>query len=164
MHPKTRYNIKLAKKKGLKVTKSRDIGQFADFWQKCARSRHKVQLPQKKEIKSIFKAFGINGDIFIATQESKWVAALMTIKAEKVTYYMYAATNSTGKKLFAPTALTWEAILHAKSRGVKVFDFEGIYDERFPIKTWKGFTKFKKGFGGYEIEYPGAYTKYKLPL
>ena len=43
-----------------------------------------------------------------------------------------------------------------KKEGKKVFDFEGIYDERFPLISWKGFTRFKKGFGGIEVEYPGT--------
>ncbi len=57
-----------------------------------------------------------------------------------------------------------DAILLAKKSGCKVFDFDGIYDERFPIKTWLGFTKFKKGFGGKEIEYPGCYISRALPF
>ena len=34
-------------------------------------------------------------------------------------------------------------------RGLKIFDFEGIYDQRFPKlnKGWIGFSNFKKGFG-----------------
>ena len=64
-----------------------------------------------------------------------------------------------GKKLFVPTALTWEAIISAKKEGKKVFDFEGIYDERVPNKKWLGFTHFKKSFGGDVVEYPGCFVK-----
>lgn len=52
----------------------------------------------------------------------------------------------------------------AKKRGCKIFDFEGIYDERFPNKSWLGFTHFKKSFGGYEVSYPGTYTKTRLEV
>jgi lipid II:glycine glycyltransferase (peptidoglycan interpeptide bridge formation enzyme) len=48
--------------------------------------------------------------------------------------------------------------------GCKIFDFEGIYDSRFPIKSWLGFTHFKKQFGGNEIAYPGCYIKFRLPF
>jgi lipid II:glycine glycyltransferase (peptidoglycan interpeptide bridge formation enzyme) len=41
---------------------------------------------------------------------------------------------------------------------------EGIFDERFPIPAWRGFTKFKKGFGGKITKYPGAYQKIILPF
>ena len=46
--------------------------------------------------------------------------------------------------------------------GAKILDFEGIFDERFPNKKWKGFTHFKKSFAGYEVEYPGAFSKFSL--
>jgi len=52
----------------------------------------------------------------------------------------------------------------AKKMGCKIFDFEGIYDDRFPLKSWLGFSRFKKSFGGLEVEYPGAYSKFLLPF
>jgi lipid II:glycine glycyltransferase (peptidoglycan interpeptide bridge formation enzyme) len=61
-----------------------------------------------------------------------------------------------GKKLFAPTLLVWEALKVSKKRKMKYFDFIGVWDERTPRKNteWKGFTKFKEGFGGKELYYP----------
>ncbi|MBI4130647.1 peptidoglycan bridge formation glycyltransferase FemA/FemB family protein [Candidatus Roizmanbacteria bacterium] len=71
-------------------------------------------------------------------------------------YYWHAAATNEGKRLFTPTLLVWEALKLAKKRGCKVFDFEGVYDERFQkdTKNWRGFTRFKSGFGGREIELP----------
>jgi lipid II:glycine glycyltransferase (peptidoglycan interpeptide bridge formation enzyme) len=48
----------------------------------------------------------------------------------------------------------------AKKRKCKLWDFEGIYDERFPNKDWLGFSHFKKSFGGSEILFPGSVTKW----
>ncbi|MBU1323407.1 peptidoglycan bridge formation glycyltransferase FemA/FemB family protein, partial [Patescibacteria group bacterium] len=62
-----------------------------------------------------------------------------------------------GKIKFVPTLLVWEAIKLAKKLGCKRFDFEGIDDKR-----WPGFTRFKKSFGGIEIEYRGSFSKYFL--
>jgi lipid II:glycine glycyltransferase (peptidoglycan interpeptide bridge formation enzyme) len=58
--------------------------------------------------------------------------------------------------------MVWYGILWGKKRGAKMFDFEGIYDSRFPNKSWLGFTHFKKSFGGKEVEYPGCFVKTKL--
>jgi lipid II:glycine glycyltransferase (peptidoglycan interpeptide bridge formation enzyme) len=57
--------------------------------------------------------------------------------------------------------LVWEALKLAKKRGCRIFDFEGIYDERFPkaAASWKGFTKFKEGFGGEKIVYLENFTR-----
>lgn len=83
----------------------------------------------------------------------KAVAGILMLIYKQVAYYWYASSLSEGKKLFAPTLLVWEALKSAKRRTCKVFDFEGICDERFPkaSESWKGFTKFKEGFGGQKV-------------
>ena len=57
--------------------------------------------------------------------------------------------------------LVWEAFKLAKKRGCQIFDFEGIYDERFPKAgtAWKGFTKFKEGFGGEKVVFMENFTR-----
>lgn len=157
MHQKTRYNIKVAAKKGVVIEYSTDIDAFADFWQENARDRH--ALPQKKHIKGMYRAFSEDAKLLIAKHDGKLVAGVLVLIAYGVGYYMYASASAEGKKLFAPTLCAWRAILYAKQRGAKLFDFEGIYDERFPLKGWLGFTKFKKGFGGREVKFPSAYQK-----
>jgi hypothetical protein len=84
--------------------------------------------------------------------------------ADKTAYYWQAFTDKEGRRKQIQYKIVWEGILWAKKSGAKVFDFEGIYDERFPNKSWLGFTHFKKSFGGKEIEYPGCYTKFQLPI
>ena len=93
------------------------------------------------------------------------IAGILLLFYDKVAYYWQAAATREGKKLFAPTLLVWEALKLAKKRGCRIFDFEGIYDERFPSKTsekWKGFTKFKQGFGGKEKYYPPPWFRSKF--
>jgi hypothetical protein len=76
-----------------------------------------------------------------------------------VAYYWIAGATKQGKKLFAPTILVWEAIKLSKKRGNRLFDFVGVWDERTPrqYSNWKGFTKFKEGFGGSSIYYPPSF-------
>lgn len=164
MHYKTRYNIthnsKLKNQNSkVKIFISNDIDNFSDFWQRCARKRGMI-LSQKEEIRAIYDSFRKDACIHVAIDgEGDWLAAILRISTSKISYYMYAAATSMGKKLFAPTVLTWEAVRLAKKERKKIFDFEGVYDERFPLKSWKGFSRFKKGFGGREIEYPGCVSK-----
>lgn len=81
------------------------------------------------------------------------LAGILLLFYKKVAYYWFASSLKEGKKLFAPTLLVYEALKVAKKRGCLLFDFEGIYDPRFPkaAESWKGFTKFKEGFGGKKI-------------
>lgn len=93
--------------------------------------------------------------------------ALFTICRERddiVCYYWYGFTNKEGRTLLSHFSLIYQAILWAKKRGCTKFDFEGIYDDRFPNKSWLGFTRFKKEFGGYEVSYTGCYKKSRLPI
>jgi lipid II:glycine glycyltransferase (peptidoglycan interpeptide bridge formation enzyme) len=163
MHQKTRYNIKIAKRNKVEILKSKDIEMFINFWHICHQKRL-LFLNQKKQMREIYKAFVNNADILFAFKDDFPVAALLILHHDKVGYYMYAASDDEGRSLFAPTLLTWEGIRLSKKRESNYFDFEGIYDNRFPIESWKGFTKFKKGFGGEEIEFPVCYMKYYLPI
>jgi lipid II:glycine glycyltransferase (peptidoglycan interpeptide bridge formation enzyme) len=86
------------------------------------------------------------------------VGGILLLFFDKICYYWIAGAVKTGKKLFAPTLLVWEAVKIGKAHGCSEFDFVGVWDERFPNdnKSWLGFTKFKEGFGGKEIYYPVA--------
>ena len=59
----------------------------------------------------------------------------------------------------APHLLQWEQIKEAKKRGCIEYDFWGIDD-----KKWPGVTRFKRGFGGREINYPNAHDLVFQPI
>lgn len=89
------------------------------------------------------------------------LAGILLLFYNHAAYYWQAAATKEGRRFFAPTLLVWEALKFAKMKGCKIFDFEGIYDERFPeaTKNWQGFTKFKEGFGGEVVYYPKPFLK-----
>ena len=84
------------------------------------------------------------------------IAGIFLIFWKRVAYYWIAAATREGKRLFAPTLLVWEALKVSKKRGCASLDFLGVWDERNPHDhhEWKGFTKFKEGFGGKPLYYP----------
>ncbi len=94
--------------------------------------------------------------IILAHHDGKLVGGVLLVFWNKTAFYWIAAGTRTGKKMFAPTLLVWEALIVAKKRGAKRFDFLGVWDERKPKDhhDWKGFTKFKEGFGGTALYYP----------
>lgn len=166
MKSKTRYNVKVAQKHGVVVKESRDIDAFTKLWHQSARSRG-MWLPQTKEIRALWTAFGPKAYLFLAhtsypiLHTSNPIAGVLMVHTPTTAYYMYAASTQEGKRLFAPTLLAWSVIKLAKKKNCKIFDFEGIYDERYPqTKSWKGFTKFKEGFGGKTVTYPETLVKH----
>ena len=166
MHYKTRYNIKKAIRSKLKTKKDNNIESFAEFWQKCAVKQRGMFISQKKEITEMYKAFRKSSHLILISDgtDNTTLAGVLMIQTKNIAYYMFAASTTEGKKLFAPSLAAWEAIKLAKKLKCKIFDFEGIYDERFPLKSWEGFTRFKNSFGGKTIEYPGAFSKLMFPF
>ena len=165
MKPKTRYNIKVAERH-VGIKSSTDIGEFTDMWKSSARERG-MWLSQDKEIRALWDAFNktSNADLLMAYKDDELLGGVLVCYSQDAAFYMYAGSTKGGKQLFAPTLLAWEAIGLAKKRKKKVFDFEGVYDSRYPsTKTWLGFTKFKEGFGGEVVEYPPTLVYYKNPL
>jgi len=174
MHHKTRYNIKVAEKKGVIIKEIKKIELFAGFWQSCALKQRLMFIPQKKEILKLHQSFGRNSHILVAIDpENKnykkikpdcILSGILMLLSEKTAYYMYAASSQKGKKLFAPTLNLWACLKLAKNLGCDFFDLEGIYDERFPIRSWEGFSRFKKSFGGKIKVFPGCFFKTNLDL
>lgn len=84
------------------------------------------------------------------------IAGVLLVFWEDTAYYWIAGSSKEGKKKFAPTLLVYESLKLARLRGAKRFDFVGVWDERLPKEnvSWKGFTKFKEGFGGQPLYYP----------
>lgn len=153
--PEKQRAIRKAGKNGVLVRETKGPQPFIAIKQKSLLEKFILPLGSKKEILALWKTFAPRqAKILIAYFKEKPVAGVFLLFHEKMAYYWLAAAANKGKKLFAPSLLVWEALKLAKKSGCFEFDFEGIYDERFPIPSWKGFTKFKQGFGGKEIMLP----------
>ncbi len=168
MTKEARYEIRKAQANRVIINKSQEIELFARMWAESA-FRRGFWLPFKKEIRSVYEAFGDDAFLLLgylgnlSDLDKRPLAGVLILISGKTASYFHAASAPLGRKMSAPSLIVWEAIKLAKEKGCEVFDFEGIYDERFPIKSWKGFTHFKKSFGGKEIEYPKTFTRYYKP-
>lgn len=171
MHEKTRYNIRLAERKGVKVfpASTGDDG-FEVFWQLVEETSERagIKSHDKDYYRKMLKT--MDAKIFFAEHDGKVLAAVLMIYfGERVTY-LHGASSRTKRELMAPHLLHWHVIKDAKERGLKEYDFWGVapLEEREgklaikdPKHAWAGITRFKKGFGGAYVEYPGTFD---LPL
>ncbi len=132
--------------------------EFRNAWKSSVGLRRYV--PPLSHLTALKKSFK-NNCIFLVSQINSGAIFLL---ADGIAYYWQAFTNKEGRQKLYQYKIVWEGILWAKKKGARIFDFEGIYDERFPNKNWLGFTHFKKSFGGYGIEYPGCFIKNLLPF
>ncbi len=158
MHQKTRYNIRLARRKGVKIEISsgnnhQEIDKFLELSAATAK-RDKFHLHPREYYKKMLEILGGQGMIklFLAKYQNQIIAANLICFFGQTATYLHGASDYNFRQLMAPYLLQWQAILEAKQLGLKYYDFWGIDEEK-----WPGVTRFKKGFNGQEITYPGAF-------
>lgn len=158
MHQKTRYNIRLAEKKGIKIKKG-NKKNFEKFWRLLidTAKKNKFSTHPRKYYEKILETPGI--ELFLAVYRDKIIAANVILFHNKQVVYLHGASDYNYRKLMAPHLLQWHQILEAKKRGYLEYDFWGI-DE----KKWPGVTRFKKGFGGEELSYDSSYDLVFQPI
>ena len=147
---------RLIKKNGDIKVETAEESVFHDLW----RSNSKVWVLTKRELVSLLRLFGKDARLSVAKDKSGYHSGLLTLYTKDTANYFQTWTSELGRKSGAHYKLVWEEMLRAKKMGKKYFDFEGIYDPEFPINKWKGFTEFKKKFGGEVVTRPGCFTRW----
>lgn len=164
MEHDTRYAIKTAEKRGVSIEKSDGIGRdnaFAEFWPMFLETnrRQSISSYDKRYYEELSKIDGeIKTEIFLAKLENSYIAGAIILHYKDTATYLYAASRSGYGKYNAPSLIIWRAMLDAKKKGLKYFDFWGISDVK---SKWAGFTAFKRSFDGQEVKYPGGFD---LPI
>lgn len=150
---KTRYNIKLAEKKGVKVV-TVDLNRFEEFWQLLSSTsdRDEFNLHGRSYYKEMLGLDSNFLKLFFAEFNGQPIATALVVFFGDTATYLHGGSANENRQVMAPYALQWQTIKLAKQAGYKYYDFYGI-DE---IK-WPGITKFKNGFGGLEVNYPGTF-------
>ncbi len=155
MKPKTRYNIKLAQRKDVKV-RTLDISQI-DIWYKlyeetADRNRFFVNDLHYFEDVLTTKANDTLSPaeviLLVAEWEDQPLAAMFLIISEKRSSYLYGASSARHRNVMATYALQWEAIQLSKAKGCTEYDMFGASPTPDPSHPMYGLYKFKSGFGG----------------
>ncbi|PIP86227.1 hypothetical protein COT86_01970 [Candidatus Collierbacteria bacterium CG10_big_fil_rev_8_21_14_0_10_43_36] len=145
------------------VKKNKDIlieecvqKRFFELWKKNS----KVWTMKEKELCSLIKRFKGQARLVVSRTGNIYHSGLLIIYSADCANYYQTWTSNQGRISGAHYKLVWEEILRAKSSGIKFFDLEGIFDERWPQKRWLGFTEFKRRFGGGLVSFPGSYFRW----
>ena len=158
MKQKTRYNIRLAEKKGVTVRAWDDVDAFHKMMLVTGgRDGFGVHsLEYYKRAYELLHPSGL-GEILVAAYEGKPLAALFVAQSGKRAYYLYGASTNEERNRMPTYILQWEAMKWAKERGCDEYDLWGVPDEDeetleadFQSRSdglW-GVYRFKRGFGG----------------
>ncbi|MFA6995613.1 MAG: peptidoglycan bridge formation glycyltransferase FemA/FemB family protein [Patescibacteria group bacterium] len=153
MHQKTRYNLHLAEKKGVK-TREGCTADLPEFWRllNLTGERDNFRLHSLKHYQNLMRGEPGFIKLFLAAYEGRNIAAgLFSFYGDKVTY-MHGASDNKFRNVMAPYLLQWSVIKMAISETYKYYDFYGIDKHK-----WPGVTRFKLGFGGRPVNYAGTY-------
>lgn len=172
MHPKTRYNIKIAQRHGVWVEEDNSEEGFQTYLSLLAEttkrqgfyahspSYHRLQWEMfPKSYNPLEFSYHLlharlkdsSGDVHAL---SSWVLFIF----KDVLYYPYGASNSIHRNVMASNLLMWEAIRFGKRLGLKKFDLWGALGPNPDISDpWYGFHRFKEGYGGTLVEFVGSY-------
>jgi lipid II:glycine glycyltransferase (peptidoglycan interpeptide bridge formation enzyme) len=158
MKQKTRYNIRLAQKKGVRVRPWDDLEAFYRLMQTTGgRDGFGVHsLEYYRRAYQLFQPGGM-GELLVAEYESLPLAALMVFRRGQRAWYFYGASSDEQRNLMPTYLLQWEAMRWARERGCLEYDLWGIPDEdeatleagfeKRRDGLW-GVYRFKRGFGG----------------
>jgi len=158
MKPKTRYNTRLAEKKGVTIRTSDDIESFHKMmFVTGGRDGFGIHsLEYYKRAYELLQSKGL-GEILVAEYEDKPLAALFVACNGHRAYYLYGASTDEERNRMPTYLLQWAAIKWAKARGCEEYDLWGVPDEdeatleaNFESRhdgLW-GVYRFKRGFGG----------------
>lgn len=149
MHPKTRYNIRLAHKRGVTVAREESIQDFISLMAETTK-RDKFHAHPAQYYEELLKTAGVS--LYVARVAGAPAAAALVLEEGDRGVYLHGASSYAHRASMAPFALHWEVMKNFAEAGVREYDLWGI-DE----KKWPGVTRFKAGFGGREVEYIGSY-------
>jgi len=130
MKQKTRYNIRLAEKKGVTVHAWDDIESFHKMMLVTGgRDGFGIHsLEYYKRAYELMQPKGL-GEILVAEYEGKPLAALFVARNGSRAYYLYGASTDEERNRMPTYLLQWEAIKWAKARGCEEYDLWGVPDE-----------------------------------
>ena len=154
MHKKTRYNIKLATKKGVELFwgSENDLDQWYDLYKTTA-ERDKIAIHSLSYYKKVFSLANRSDDapevkILLAKHEDDLLAGIIVMIDGTCATYLYGASSNVKRNLMPAYALQWEAMKKAKEWGCETYDMFGIPPANNPEHPMYGLYRFKTGFGG----------------
>jgi len=164
MKPKTRYNIKLAAKKGVEVSEGGEAD--LDAWYELSREtarRDGIVIHALEYYRGLFAAARRYGPaapavkLLLARHGGDLLAGNVVLFHGPSALYLYGASSGVKRNLMPTYALQWEAIRAAREAGCRTYDFYGIpprADEGHPMF---GLYQFKTGFGGRIVNRMGCW-------
>jgi len=158
MKQKTRYNIRLALRKGVVVRTSSDLDTFYQMM-RITSQRSEFEVHSLAYFQRAYELFHPHGmcELLSAEYQEEPLAALMVFGKGNQAWYFYGASTNQHRNRMPSYILQWEAMRWARAQGYLEYDLWGVPDaDRETLEAdftqrndglW-GVYRFKRGFGG----------------
>ena len=180
MHQKTRYNVRLAQRRGVTVRRAGHDGAGVDAFYALMQDtaqRNAFGVHERRYYAEFLATFGDQAALLFAEIEGRPVAGVITVSFGEEAIYMYGASSTKDRAHGAGFFIQFEAMRWAREQGCAVYDLWGIPAED-PATThvdggdriagtsgndWRGLYEFKTRFGGQIVSYPPPLERIYVP-
>lgn len=169
MKQKTRYNLRLAGRKGVSVRPggAQDLQNLYRMYAETA-TRDGFVIREERYYRTVWETFLRQQEPacepLVAEVDGVPVAGIFVFRFAGKAYYLYGMSLAAHREKMPNYLLQWEAIRRAKAGGCLSYDLWGapeVFDERDPL--W-GVFRFKEGLGGQVRRTLGAWDYAPRPL
>lgn len=155
-HAKTRYNIRLAQRKGVTVREGglEDISAFSALMVETAQ-RDGFTPRDGRYFMRLLQTMPHNAKLFCAELDGKLIAGAIYLQQGSRAWYLYGCSALEYRAAKPNELLQWHMITCALQQGCTLYDFRGV--EGYPCHSNPklGLHRFKRGFGSELVEYVG---------
>src|SRR5690606_8417332 len=164
MHAKTRYNIRLAARRGVEVTHGAESELPA--WHALyleTMARHQLEALPMAHFRALLEERGegsaspVQTRLLLARQGGRLLSGMLLALAPTRATYLYGASSRPHRHLMAPSALQWAAIRTARAHGCADYDLLGAAPRTGDDHPLAGVHRFKLGFGGRLVHREGCW-------
>ncbi|MDD4587933.1 MAG: peptidoglycan bridge formation glycyltransferase FemA/FemB family protein [Heliobacteriaceae bacterium] len=166
-HQKTRYNIRLAEKRGVVATDCGKEGLPAFYTVlKETTERDKFLVRSYDYFAHIWDNLVPAGfaQLFLARYKGEVIAGTLALIMGKKAWYLYGASANRHRNVMPNYLLQWQMICWAKSHGCDLYDFRGVPGQVSEDHPLYGLVRFKRGFRGDYVSFIGEYDLVYQPL
>ncbi len=168
MHPKTRYNIRLAERKGVTVREDNSPPALKIFLDLLFETTHRQRfyLHNRQYFRKMWQILAPTGmaHLFLAEYRHRPLAAWIVFGYKGRLFYPYGASSNRHREVMASNLLCWRVIQYGLRHHYRQFDLWGSPGpEVQPDDPWYGFHRFKLGYGPSLVEFIGSWDLVQRP-
>ena len=155
---KTRYNLRLAERKGVevKVCGPELLPDFCRIMNETG-ERDRFIVRNEAYFRSMMEHLGEDARLYMAFYEGAPIAGTLAIHFGDKVWYLYGASSNAHRNVMPNYLLQWKLICWAVETGSRIYDFRGVSGDTSPDNPLYGLYRFKKGFNGEFTEFLGEF-------